>query len=258
MQSLPSRSIFTNSSPGSEITLLETAKRWSTGELLSAIGAGAPQSLLDTEHGQLIALRRAWRLTASRWSSPAERAAILAELESRAATVLSPATLEQLTQRIRSLLAHYFRTDDPITVQALVLDDWISALEGAPFWSIDGACKDWLGDPETARLKPLPADIKARLRHVEQAEPEPARGYRSFNADQTPGQGPPDPEREARLKAEIEEMLAQMKRRAKEERAARQSVSSELLQRCQAPDDAATTARLLRAVEERNLTNRAP
>lgn len=217
MQSLPSTSIFTISSNGFAITLSETVKRWSIGVLLSEIGADAPQNLLETEHGQLIALRRAWRLVASQWKLASERAALCGELERRAKMVLTPATRPQITTRIQALLAHYFRTDDPLAVQAMALDDWVTVLEGSPYWSIDVACKEWISDPKTARTKPLPADIKSRLRHAE-PQAEPVRTYRTFDPAAPFSKSSGDPDHDAKIKAETEEMLAQLRRRVVEER----------------------------------------
>lgn len=217
MPSRPSQSTSPTSSSGSVITSSATASRWSIGELLSAIGVDAPPSLLETEHGQLIVLRRAWRLTVSQSNLATEREVLCAELNRRAKLLLTPATREQLTIRVRSLLAHYFRSDDQLTVQVLMLDDWISALEGAPMWSVDGACKEWLSGPDTARVKPLPADIKARLRHGPPAYTDCPK-YRSFDTNRSFSKSCGNSARDAQLDRESYEMLAALRSRAREDR----------------------------------------
>lgn len=196
-------------------------------------------------------MRIAWRRIGSLSNTSTEREARLAEIKRRADILLVPATRDHATARIRALLSHYYRTDDPVMIQALAISDWVGAVEGAPMWSLDAACRSWLMDPETARQKPLPADIAARLPHVDR--------YR--DRQRPPPRAEPQaerltPEHEAKLRAETDEMLAQMRRRRQEERDAASAPAAEIFRAVQAADTPAETARLLREVEERDLTNR--
>jgi hypothetical protein len=141
---------------------------------------------------------------------------VLAELTARADRLKRPAEPEQIAARVRALLAHYFRLDDPIDVQALVLSDWIAALDGAPLWAIEQACHAWLHDPDTARMKPLPADIRMRLPDLSGPEMPETRPRRLL----LPEMSDRSPENVARLEAEIAANLAILRANARAQRAA--------------------------------------
>lgn len=72
----------------------------------------------------------------------------------------SAASPEWIAGRIRVLLSHYFRPDDPEEVRDAALVDWITALNGFSAEQIDAACADHIR--KEAKWRPSPASIRER------------------------------------------------------------------------------------------------
>ena len=73
---------------------------------------------------------------------------------------LPGANREWIGGRITTLLAHYWRTDDPPELIAEILADWMDVLEPFPGPAIEHACKTYLQSQPSR--KPTPADIRNR------------------------------------------------------------------------------------------------
>jgi hypothetical protein len=64
--------------------------------------------------------------------------------------------------RVEALLDGYWQTNPPAPVKALILADWMAALEDCTQDEITAACREWLRDEP--RVKPKPGDIAKLIR----------------------------------------------------------------------------------------------
>ncbi len=73
-------------------------------------------------------------------------------------TYLRPATNQWLTARARSLLLHYHLPNATPADLAVMLADWIVALNNLPAWAVTVACQQYLC---TQSFRPAPHDVRA-------------------------------------------------------------------------------------------------
>jgi hypothetical protein len=64
--------------------------------------------------------------------------------------------------RVEALLDGYWQTNPPAPVKAMILADWMAALEDCTQDEITAACREWLRDEP--RVKPKPGDIAKLIR----------------------------------------------------------------------------------------------
>lgn len=140
----------------------------SIGELLGELGVGEPKSFpgVPDEFGLMLALSECERSPIWRSLSSSRRAELTAILRAHKVRLRQPATARQISIRIQALMAQYWTPQLSDEVAAVMMGDWARAFADTPLWALEVACGRWINDPETARRKPLPADIKERLPSV--------------------------------------------------------------------------------------------
>ena len=83
--------------------------------------------------------------------------------------------------RVATLLAHYWRDDDPKHLIGAIARDWVKVLEGLPRDAVDRACLRYLRDEP--RRKPTPGAIYAMAR---EEIPRPVVVHRTPPEDKRP------------------------------------------------------------------------
>ena len=71
---------------------------------------------------------------------------------------LRPVTSQWLIARVRSLLLHYHTPNATPADLAVMLTDWVVALDTLPAWAVTVACQQYLG---AQRFRPSPHDVRA-------------------------------------------------------------------------------------------------
>lgn len=80
---------------------------------------------------------------------------------------LSPAqqrqTREWTAGRVKVLLNHFWRPDDPVEVEEALIRDWVEVLKDYPSAEVNAACRDYLAHPERTEagrpVRPIPGTI---------------------------------------------------------------------------------------------------
>lgn len=95
---------------------------------------------------------------------------------------------EWIVGRVYTLLAHYFRHDEPPELSAALGRDWVRCLDGIPKKYIEQACIKYL--QEEPRRKPTPGEIYQRATAL---MPEPSSEHlRSLAVFDDPLYGVPE------------------------------------------------------------------